>query len=352
MEKKIDVKKIVCLSACFVLLLVACLLGYDFNAVKFGEGSGTNAKISSMEAMGEMLDSFHSQLSGYDFSDVQTFAGDSHERKYKSVTFYEESSAYVSLTYGRSFSNATYQRYMQVCIAPNATYYHSNFIISSDAETITKGKDGQEETEETYTNIAMDMELLVAESRVLLRINKARIANNGKTELMFERVIGQWGDFTTDIDVGRAVVSMLTSVNEMNFRILSLMGSYMSSDTNDGFNRKGGSVYTMKDDTFKSFAARLLSIAGGSALLDEKYKGGMSVDLSDDTAPVITLNLTNDYTYDGKDKETGKRETPDISFQFREFDTFTFEAINNTVVEGYDKISAISADRFSELLEE
>lgn len=345
MEKKLCIKRIVCLSVCLVLIVVACVIGYDFNAITAGEGNGTNAKISSMNEMGAMMSSFSKPLSEFDFStDGKSDNDNGTVAKYSSVTFDEDTAVYVnsktSYMNDVTFSTQTLQRYMRVCITPNATYYHSCYTLSSDAQYQIE-EDGKKETKKSYSDITMDIEILSTEHRVLLRINKARIARDGKSLFVFERVIGQWGDFTEDTALGRKIVSSIGDTNDFNFRVLSLMGSYINNYGEGGFSNKGGSVYSMKDDTFKAFASKISSYL-------KDYSGGLEVDLSDSTEPSVSLKLVNDY----EDEKTIDRYTRRTEYQYREYDSFRFSAINNTIVKGYDDISAISAERFNELIVE
>ncbi len=359
MEKKLLVKRIVYIAICLVLVVVSCIMFYDFNSVKVGEGSGTNARISSMKDMGEMLEAFSPQLNGYNFSEEISELSEDEEDveqsvgKYKSVTFSEESSAYVKMDYNSNstdngFSIATYQRFMQVYITENATFYHSECTATIDAETSTQ-KDNKTEVSKSYSDISLNIDILIAKDRVMLRINKAHMAVNGVNNYMFERVLGRWGDFTADVSEGRRIISEFNSLNSMNFRILSAMGNCISGYDGDSFNKKG-SVYSLKKSPFKSFATTLLSIVGSPSYLNsDDLSGKFEVDLGDDTNPVVYLSIENEYELD---KVTSSQTGVTLKFDYLEYDEFEFSAINNTVIKGYDSISALSAKEYVELMTE
>lgn len=364
MEKKLLIKKIVFIAVCIVLVVVSCIMFFDFDAINVGEGNGTNARITSMRDMGEMLEAFSPQLNGYNFSaDISELSNDEndveqHVGKYKSVTFSEESSAYVNLdfaikdnksrTYDGS-STATYHRFMQVYITENATYYHSECTVTTDGSMPEYIGDNIS-TSTSYSDITLNIDVFIAKDRVLLRINKALIAVNGVNNYMFERVLGRWGDFTEDVAEGKKIVSEFNSVNRMNFRILALMGECISGYNSDNFNNNGSS-YSLKKGPFRSLASSLLSIAGVPSYLNDKgLSGEFEVDLGDDTNPIVDLTLENKYKLD---KETAQNSNyTKLNFDYLEYDEFTFSAINNTVIKGYNSISALSAKDYTELLME
>lgn len=369
MEKNLIIKRIVYTAVCFVLVVASCVMFYDFNAVKGCEGSGSNEKITSMQDMGEMLEAFSPKLTSYDFDDniygvVEDVDGaEKPTGKFKSVTFSERSSAYINEHYTRpyyytsdqysimeGFYVATYQRFMQVYITESATFYHTEFTLNSDAEAPGYDKDDGLVIQKSYSDITLDADIYISKDRALLRINNAHMAVDGVNSYMFEKVLGRWGEFTDDIGEGKKIISSFNSVNRTNFRILAAMGNCIRDRDGDKFTKKGDR-YILKKDPFKDFTGTLLSIAGVSSsfINDEKLSGEFEVDLRDDTNPVVNLNIENEYELD---KATAEQTKSTVSLDYFEYDVFEFSAINNTVIKGYDSVSALSADEYAELIPE
>ena len=58
MTKQSVVKRSICLGICLILIIAACIVGYDWNRISAGAGSGSNAEIASLNSMGNMLEDF------------------------------------------------------------------------------------------------------------------------------------------------------------------------------------------------------------------------------------------------------------------------------------------------------
>ncbi len=358
MTKQSVVKRSICLGICLILIIVACIVGYDWNRISAGAGGGSNAEIASLNSMGNMLEDFSPRLSGYDYNQLRYDTdGESEDeeqqkrKKYKSVTMYERTSVYANVTIDKGhredFSTTTIQREMYIYITENATFYKSICTIASDAAVMGKNDEGEEKLKKSYSNTAIDMELYISKDRFLLRFNKLKTSVNGKSITGCDRIIGKWGDFSDDTSVGRAVVSALGAANNNNFRVLNIMGNYISSYIDDGFSKDGDS-YVMKKDTFKSFASRLLSINGvSSSYLDDGFSGEFALDLGNAERPTISLEFRNEYEHERTDFND-----QDIESSVSEFDVFEFYNINNTVISVPNDISTISAEKFDAIMQE
>ncbi|MCM1368388.1 MAG: hypothetical protein NC184_06240 [Roseburia sp.] len=345
MEKKADVKKIVCLVVCVALIVIACIVGVDFNKITVKSGKGRNAKITSLEDMSIMLSDFGEPLSDFSYSKNSAARNasktdDAVSAKYKSVTIHEQSSCYTYAKNGRGFSKVIIQRSMDIGITESATYYHSMFTLSADSRTEAYySNDGMVQETDYGSNADIDLEIYISEDRFLLRFNRFSMATDGKNIMGIERVLGQWGDFSDDTDVGQAVISSLGSTNSKNFRIFGLMGKYIADSDDDIFSKRGD-VYTLKKDASGGFASSLLGIAGGSGLAED-FDCEFEVDLGSAASPVVTLLLDSDQSYD----KTG-------SMRVYEKDVFEFTNINNTVIDIPSSLSALSAEEFDAYMSE
>lgn len=349
MENKGYAKRIICLAVCLVLALAACIIGHDFNAVCVGSGSSSNAEINSMKQMGEMMDAFTAKLGGYDMSYWSDDAVAS-DAKYKSFTVKEISSTYYNIKRNDgTFSNATYQRFMTVGITNDAMFYHSEYTVSSDMKSSgnseSDGSSGSTEGK-AYVDAAVDCDVYVSSERMLIRFNNITFARNGKNLYGFERVVGQWGDFSEDRALGLNFIYSFCS-SGLDYKIMSLIGSYVSRYQAVEFRTKG-STHSMKRDMFKVFSAQLMSTVCGSAeYLSDGFTGGMEIDLGSSTSPIITLDFKNSYVSDSSIFDSNR-----ASVEMSETDVLEFSNINNTVIKGYDDVSTISAEKFSEIMEE
>lgn len=371
------IKRIVWSAVCLVVIVVAVLIGVDYNAVTAGRGNGTNARMTTVDDVSEMLESFSGQLTdfGYGGSERDSAnalpSGEKAKRnKYSSVTMFERSSVRVSsesqssITELNRFSKSTMQRELSVYIVPGITYYHVVATMASDSMyyvvakdddgNVIKGPGGDPTYEEkkAYSDTDLDMELYISESRFLLRFNRLKVAINGKNWTGVERILGKWGDFTDDTDAGRDFISVIGSVNKSNFRVLGLMGAGISEYKGDGFIKRGD-TYIMKDGTFKDFAGSLLSVNGlSSGALGEGFKGGFEVDLGDAQAPIVSLLLKNDYEKSSSNDTSYGSSSVWYYANMTEDDVFTFTNINNTAVSLPRNLSTVSAEEFSSIMEE
>lgn len=357
MEKKIDVKKIVCLSICVVLIIIACIVGVDYNSIGLKSGSGRNARMSSLEDMSEMLSSFSEPLSGFGYSKksatLNAKDGEASTAKYTSVTIHEQTSSYASVVNGELYATATIQRSMDIGITSRGTYYHIVATLSTDSQVREYNEETKEdELKKHYSDLDLDMEIYMSEDRFLLRFNRFSSATDGKNLMGIERVLGQWADFSDDSDVGKAVVSSLGSVNNKNFRIFGIMGDYIGRRDEDIFGKRGN-VYSLKNEPSKAFASALMNVVG-SGTLDEDFNCVFDVDLSDAASPLVTLMLDSDYSDrievpDESGRGTTKR---DVSARIYEKDVFEFTNINNTVIDIPSSISTLTAKEFDDYMNE
>lgn len=357
MERKIDVKKIVCLSICVVLIIVACIVGVDYNSIGLKSGSGKNARMTSLDDMSDMLTSFSGQLSGFDYSkqsaSLKAKEGDTSAAKYTSVTIHEQTSGYAKSRYGEQFSTTTIQRSMDIGITSKETYYHVVATMSYDARMKEYDKEtNSTEMKNHYSDIEIDLEMYMSENRFLLRFNKFSSATDGKNLMGMERVLGQWADFTDDTDVGRKVISSLGSINNKNFRVFGIMGDYIGRRDEDIFGKRGN-VYSLKGDATKSFATAIMRAVGSGSLATD-FECGFDVDLSDDTNPLVTLLLDSDYSdrVEGPSEYGSGTTMYDISARVYEKDVFEFTNINNTVIDIPSSISTLTAEQFDDYMNE
>ncbi len=354
MEKKVDVRKIVCLSICLVIFVIACVIGVDYSRIGLKTGNGKNARVSSLDDMSEMLSSFSESLSGFDYSHQSSSLktkdkDDTSAQKYTSVTIHEQTSSYASVVQGDMFSTVTIQRSMDIGITASGTYYHVMVTVSSDSRVNDYNKETESnELKKHYSDTDIDMELYMSENRFLLRFNKFSSASDGKNSMGVERVLGRWGDFSDDSDVGRKVVSSLGSVNSKNFRVLKVMGNYIGKHDEDIFVKRGN-VYGLESASSKTFAKELFRIVGSGSLA-EQFDCGFDVDLSNDTTPLVTLMLDSDYSDWIKSGNGGA--TQYVSARVYEKDIFEFTNINNTVIDMPSSFSALTAEEFNEYMNE
>lgn len=344
-KKSHIITTIICLSICAVLLIAACLIGYDFNSVKVGKGEGTNAEVTTIKEVGSLIDTLflRSPVSPRAASD-----GDEKEKEFTTMTARVTSSSYLSKEYENStFSTTTVQRDILYAVTQDDLYIHTEFTVTSDAKLWISDNEDDDDDSKEYSDVAADFEIYMSAERLLIRINSITMAYNGKSSYDYERVIGEWGDFSDDMQTGIKMASSLTSINKGIYDILTLISDYISEYPDLGFSKKGVS-YMMKSDTFKSFAGRLMENAGSSTeYLDEDFSGALEFDLDNPREPVISLDFKSSY-----ENESGGSDKTLSEVYVAETSVFEFSKINNTAIYGYDDIDALSAKDYIELMEE
>lgn len=351
MVKKAHITTLVCLLICCALIVAACIIGYDFNAVGAGKGDGANAEVTSIEEVGDLIEAMFSQSSYPRRSSLAASddgKDDKEDKEFTSMTVRITSSSYFSRKSNSGvFKTSTVQSDMFFAIMEDGLYYHVEYTATGDAKTSVAEDDEDDDDSKEYIDLAADFEMFISAEKLYMRINSVSEANNGKSSFAYERVIGEWGDFSDDMQKGMHIASSFTGVNSRIYDILNLVIDYINEYPETGFSKKGSS-YMMKTDTFKQFAAQLMNKVGSSSdCLDEEFSGALEFDLDDSTKPVITLDFKNGYE-SVKDESNKDRFTVDVA----ETTVVEFSRINNTIIKGHDKVQALSAKDYTELMEE
>ena len=347
MVKKSHIATLICLVICCALLVAACIIGFDFNAIGTGKGDGVNAEVTSIEEVGKLINALFSERA-YPQNSARAASDnvDDDEKEFTSMTARITSSSYLSTESNNGiFNTSTVQTDILMAITEDGAYFRGEYTVNADAKTSTDADD--DDNSKNYLDASADFEMYVSAERLLIRVNKVTAACNGKSSYIYERVIGEWGDFSEDARTGMRLASSFTSTNSSVFYIFDLVSDYINKFAETGFSKKGVS-YMMKSDTFGDFAAQLMSNIGSSAeYLDKDYKGSLEFDLENSTKPVITLDFKSGYESDNSESYE-KGFTVDVAQTV----VLEFSKINNTTINGYDKVDALSAEDYIALMEE
>ncbi len=314
-------KKWISFGLSLVLIVASIFFAIDAGAVSAGAGNGQGKSVRSVEELSDVMEwigqNFGAQyaesaLSGggsnvafgdddESFSDNNSgFGGDEEiERtKYTSVTLQfktvyglDTNSSYSG---DRSTESMSMQREMTCYFTTKACYYDIDATIrnrsSSEIGTVNSA-------------VRIKAQMFVNKKKFLMRFEEFSVLNryNYEDEEMmeevedeetrnFEPMLYKWLDCS---EVGGGVLlGMISEVTEENFEIMSILGSYMQTDEEDGKRfSKSGSVYNLKSSYVKSLCSTLLDMPDKAIDKDSSFV----VDLSANKAPKMMLDMLIDY---------------------------------------------------------
>lgn len=255
---------------------------------------------------------------GYDDDDDDD-DDDRREKTYGSMTIREEvymsSSQYVSTSNPRyrSDMDSTLNRSMTLYITKNERYYHSVGQIFSDAYVEGKSEGGGSQA---YIDFDVEVYINYRKSQYLLKINKW-VMLGSEAVVVSDDLIGKWASLR-DADDASDIVSLIDGLNEEAFEALrTLLAEAIGQDSLHG----SGNTYTL-DKTEESASAG-------------KTDTKLSLNLADPERPVVSMYVGYDY-----EKKEASGSTAAQASTYMDV-TYTFENINNTVIEIDDDIDVL-----------
>lgn len=331
MDKKHMMKRCLSLLIALVLIVAAGVLSRENLGYSVGRGDGTNARIARVEELSSLLnDLFSSETIG---TIAATAATDGAEETYTSVTCSEVSSLFMDThthidepeSMSVSFKESM-RREMTLYITETDVFYDSKGTLSSRVDV---------NSESGPIDVSFHIRLYSGVFGTMLRFDEFTVAQNGVASDPFDKILGKWISFSSSSGITGSYLEFMNSLNEMNFRLLSLMGDYLkrAMNQNKGFTHNGG-LYRMADGVYEEFANELVALAGGTGSLNFTLDGGFEADLSDQENPRVLLLLS------------GEQSTSHIY----ETDEFIFSNINNTKIELSKDLETISYSEFEAIL--
>lgn len=263
----------------------------------------------------------------YDDDDDDDDDDDRREKTYNSMTIREEvymsSSQYFHLSFDlgnttcwrTTDQDSTLNRSMTLYITKNERYYHSVGQIFSDAYAGSYDGDKTESGgSQAYIDFDVEVYINYRKDKYLLRINKWVMLGN-ETVVVSDDLIGKWASLH-DADDASDVVGQIDGLNEEAFEALrTVLAEAIGQDSLHG----SGGTYTL-DKTEESEDAG-------------KTDMKLSLDLADPERPVVSMYVGYDYN------EIDSGDTSQASTYMEV--TYTFENINNTVIEIDDDIDVL-----------
>lgn len=326
--------KFVSIALCLIMLVVAIVFvpGNSQKIAMAGPGNGENEKIKSPESFSELM-MFVARDDSYDLSNSQnsdngqgimllsygSYTNKSDEKKeYDSVTIHEDarmliSSSYASIKESKS-QKYTLSRRMDVYLTEDATYYHSIGLLTSKYSYRYSSDDaGSSSNEALYFDFDVEIYLDKVDGKNYFKINKWVMAGSDTVKISDE-LIGKW--FTTNARFN--LFSQLDMFNRDSFEQLGEVVDYATGS--DDLHETRNNMYTVPED-------ELLSILGVSES-DIKTHGSFKLDLTDNEAPLVSMQLSYGTEYVSC--------STDVSYQF--------ENINNTVIKMNDNVEIMELD--------
>lgn len=204
---------------------------------------------------------------------------------------------------------------MTLYITKNERYYHSVGQIFSDAYAGSYDGDKTESGgSQAYIDFDVEVYINYRKDKYLLRINKWVMLGN-ETVVVSDDLIGKWASLH-DADDASDVVGQIDGLNEEAFEALrTVLAEAIGQDSLHG----SGGTYTL-DKTEESEDAG-------------KTDMKLSLDLADPERPVVSMYVGYDYN------EIDSGDTSQASTYMEV--TYTFENINNTVIEIDDDIDVL-----------
>ncbi|MBE6548466.1 MAG: hypothetical protein E7667_06305 [Ruminococcaceae bacterium] len=336
-------------AICAALLIVALVFSPSVSAdVVAGAGKGENAELTSLEDVADFFDFLNNGTDSsvyapdFDFLSAMTEDGTdaateipidaategntedqepSHSEKsrekktYTSGTIHEVSqmnaeSSYHGDSYGGS-SRYSMVRTLSIYLTEDASYYKSNGSLQSNSNSWSD-VDGEYDEEGSATSMMWDFEFYFDEDQMLMKINNLVLCSDDEDfKFPFDREgFGKWLDIS-DTDVLGAI-----EIDAINRESLGELGECIVEYMDDGF-VKNGKVYTLIDKFIE----------------DSK----IVVNLNDADSPVLEM------TYSQSDDSSSGSYSSHVGA------VYTFENINNTVVELSDDIKVEDAADYIDL---
>ncbi len=285
----------VIVSSILVVVALICTLFIGGDAVKAGAGNGRNAKVKSMEQMSGVL-SYISGGNYYDGADYRsaTWTEDTvinmtyEQQQMTGFDPYNGGATYTTLGTVSTKMNRTLTCYMM----GDVSLYRSKGTAKSSFSSNSYSR----EVEDQSAFMNFDMDVYIGEELCMICISELTVNSNGEGMVIRPALKGKWIQVPYE-----SAGELLEMVDEMNRDFLGQLQGYLEEAQNGegGFKHKGDK-YT-KEDKDDLSSLRVL------------------FDFSDDECPYL------EYEQKAKNKEGDN--------QSYLYDSFTFENVNNTVIE-------------------
>lgn len=272
----------------------------------------------------------------YDYDDDADDEEDRKETTYDSMTIHEEAYISASSSYNLSVNinderqwtytdaDSTLNRSLTMYITKDERYYHSVGQFFSD--TFNESDDGKKKTQEgkqCYLDFDVEIYVNQRKNQLLMKINKWSMLG-GTTVVVSDDLIGKWASLR-GMEEAEDVLSMVDGVNEDAFRSLrNIIGEAIDDGEFHGSNK----TYTLEKKNEDS---------EGSDDVDDEENMTLTLNLSDPERPMVSMYIGCDHSSD----ESGQfMSNKTISSTYTDV-TYTFENINNTVIDMSDDIDVI-----------
>lgn len=375
-------KRIIAASVCSALLIVGGVIGMGANTSYGGPGNGTNKKVTDLETMAEVLDSFSARQRSDKSSSLSRKSGSS---EYNSCTVVETSEVYASNSSYSSYSNAgghrseeasntaSFNRTLNIYFGENASYYESEVrMTNSSSQSVSYSSYGNSDSSytaerTTKTTLEMKLKIYISDESVMLYIDRLNYfyydkrsdtryeksdknyetynhkytdkdTSTGKAYGVLKGYCNRWIDCSDYPEIAQGFLS----VDNSNLQSLSSFSSFIKTQINseDKVLKKSGDVYKLKESA-------MLEFFGLSSIKDiADTNGSLTVDLSSHTKPEIYYDLSlkaSDST-----SENGSYDYNNYAYIK---DGYVFKNIGNTVVK-QPKASGVDINEINDRIEE
>lgn len=350
--------KYVSFGVCIALLLVSLLLVWNGNAasdVQAGPGDGVNEQIDTPEAFMDFLKSFDEDsmvsahipeqgvsvlsadkdmigLSGSEDDESESDADDndaSPSVKYDSVTIHEDvyMSTYAYYHYrdnseSRSATaNVKLNRSLTMYMTEDVSYYHSVGSLFMNSDSVTGKPTSTTTTSHSYVDFDMEVYLNLYRDECLVKFNNWAMVGNDVITISDE-IIGKWVTFPDSVS------DDIYGVDGLNKEAFTVLQSIVETALSNNEFRRSDNTYKLgKTNVY------LPVIGAKQASVD------FMLDMADAERPMVRMNVTDkDHAADNGSVGTDFYETESKVYMDA---LYTFENINNTVIEMADDVDVI-----------
>lgn len=336
-----------------IIILVICVV---FAAVAFwlpvkaqrddicGVGAGTDAKISTIAELGDVLCSFTDvEIAGYSVNSPLSYGASSEvkDNDYESVTLSVntkgrikgKSSAHTDV-YGYSYSSSasyscTVSRAMTCYFTRSEAYYEIECDITLNQSTYTSSgsSSSSSNSQDVIAGVSMECAIYLSEKLNLCKFSRCSILStvNGErqSEVFPVKALNKWIDLESADD--------WLDATEMNYEQLQIIGEYISDVGTEKFT-KTDKVYKLLPSKSREFCSDLCGVLVSDSSLKgyisaENFDNAeVSINLRDKTSPSINVLYTYNY-------ETGSDSSySNVDIGAAEQTSIRLSHINNTSI--------------------
>lgn len=298
-----------------------------------GAGSGSNAKIDTLEELQNVLSDIGSPRRNIESVSAIAKTNEESEEsvKYKTYTIVNTTDFYSS----SEKSNNTFSRTMKIYFGENASMYESEARVISSSSSVSPSGASNSWSSERKSSLDMKVRIYVSEDCIMYNLSRlnytyqysydskdesytktTKDTNDGILYSVMQKYLGQW----VDCSENPSCATGFLDIDNENRKGLSAFGTMIGEQLDDDKKnlKQTGNVYALKESA-------LLQFFNLSRYKDEKgIKTGAecSIDLGTKTQPKIAYSLFVDV------KETSENKNASYSYIK---DSYAISNINNTV---------------------